>query len=150
MLRDLDGLTTVVTTATDRLRESKDIAEELENKMKAAKRDDLKDALDKTKAAKDSINAVFDFILGKEDKRQGILFDYTTPVSYINKAASYIGSSRKPVNATDQRVYKQAQDQVGFIVERVNKFYATTWQAYRNAVEKVNISPFKNYEPLKK
>lgn len=150
MLRDLDGLTTVVTTATDRLRESKEIAEELENKMKAAKRDDLKDALDKTKAAKDSINAVFDFILGKEDKRQGILFDYTTPVSYINKAVSYIGSSRKPVNATDQRVYKQAQDQVGFIVERVNKFYATTWQPYRNAVEKVSISPFKNYEPLKK
>ncbi len=150
MLKDLDRLTTVVSSATDRLRESKEVAEELENKMKAAKRDDLKEALEKTKAVKDSINTVYDFILGKEDKRQGILFDYTTPVSYINKAGSYIGSSRKPVSTTDQRVYKQAEDQVGLIVEKVNKFYATTWQNYRNALEKVNISPFKNYEPLKK
>jgi photosystem II stability/assembly factor-like uncharacterized protein len=150
MLSDLDKLTAVVSSATDRLRESKEVAEELENKMKAAKRDDLKEALEKTKAVKDSINAVFDFILGKEDKRQGILFDYITPVAYIGKAGSYIGSSRKPVNATDQRVYKQAEDQVGLILERVNKFYGTTWLSYRNALEKVSISPFKNYEPLKR
>ena len=150
MLKDLDGLTTVVLSATDRLRESREVAEELENKMKATKRDDLKEALEKTKAVKDSINAVFDFILGKEDKRQGILFNFITPVSYINTAGSYIGSSRKPVNATDQRVYKQAEDQVGLIIDRVNKFYSTTWQGYRNALEKVSISPFKNYEPLKK
>ncbi len=150
MLKDLDRLTTVVSSATDRLRESKEVAEELENKMKATKRDDLKEALEKTKAVKDSINAVFDFILGKEDKRQGILYNYITPVSYINTAGSYIGSSRKPVNTTDQRVYKQAEDQVGGIVEKVNKFYATTWQSYRNALEKVSISPFKNYEPLKR
>jgi len=150
MLKGLDGLTTVVLSATDRLRESKEVAEELENKMKATKRDDLKEALEKTKAVKDSINAVFDFILGKEDKRQGILFNFITPVSYINTAGSYIGSSRKPVNATDQRVYKQAEDQVGLIIERVNKFYSTTWQDYRNALEKVSISPFKNYEPLKR
>ena len=150
MLKELDQLATLAVAATDRLRESKEVAEELEKKINAAKRDDLKDALAKTKAIKDSINVVFDYILGKEDKRQGILYEQTTPVSYINNAASYIGSSRKPISATDQRVFQHATGQIGKVMDRVNKFYETTWQSYRSSLEKVNLSPFKNYDPLKK
>src|SRR5690606_8694312 len=85
MIKGLQKLRSQATAATDRLRESKAIVEEYEKKIKEAKRDDLKDAAAKTKAVKDSINALFDYILGKVDTRQGIVRSPDpTPVSYIN------------------------------------------------------------------
>ncbi|MBY0432592.1 MAG: hypothetical protein K2U26_00615, partial [Cyclobacteriaceae bacterium] len=151
MLKDLQKMTGLATQATERLRESKEIADEYEKKIKEAKRDDLKEAGEKTKAIKDSVNAVLDYILGKEDKRQGIVRSPDpTPVSYIGTAQFFIGSSKDPVGTTDQRVFKQAEDQTRHVLDRVNAFYEKQWPAYRTAMEKVSISPFKNYEPLKR
>jgi photosystem II stability/assembly factor-like uncharacterized protein len=150
MLKDLQKLTAAATQATDRLRESLDIVEEYEKKIKDTKRTDLKEASDKTKAMKDSLNAVFDFILGKVDKRQGIVRSPDpTPVSYIQTARGYIARSNDPISETDRRVYKQAEDKINDMVKRVNVFYSTSWPAYRSVMEKINLSPFKDYEPIK-
>jgi len=43
MIKDLQKLSALLAQAMDRLRESKEIADEYEKKMKDAKRDDLKD-----------------------------------------------------------------------------------------------------------
>jgi hypothetical protein len=151
MLKDLQKLTAVATKATDRLRESLEVVEEYEKKIKDAKRTDLKEASDKTKAMKDSINAMFDFILGKVDKRQGIVRSPDpTPVSYIQTARGYIGRSKDPVSETDKRVYAHAEQKINEVIERVNKFYATQWLEYRTLMEKVSFQVFKEYEPLKK
>jgi hypothetical protein len=150
MIKDLQTLTGKAAQAMNQLRESKEIADEYEKKMKGEKRDDLKDAMDKTKVVKDSIAAIMDYIVGKDDKRQGIVRQPDpTPVSYIFIAQRYIATSKDPVSATDQRVYKQAQDAMAELVKRVNKFYEQTWPEYRVVMEKVSISPFKNYDPLK-
>jgi photosystem II stability/assembly factor-like uncharacterized protein len=150
MLKDLQKLRALATAATDRLRESKEIVEEYEKKIKDARRDDLKDAGDRSKAVKDSIDSLFDFILGKIDKRQGIVRSPTpTPVSYIGTAQGYIGRSRDPVSDTDRRVFKHAEDKIAEVTKRVNTFYDTTWKQYREMMEKVSLSPFKDYDPLK-
>jgi hypothetical protein len=150
MLHDLQKLTATATTATDRLRESLEIVEDYEKKIKDAKRTDLKDASDKTKAMKDSVNALFDYILGKVDKRQGIVRSPDpTPVSYIQTARGYISRSMDPISDTDRRVYKNAEDKINDVVNRVNKFYSAAWPEYRTMMEKVNLSPFKDYEPIK-
>ena len=150
LLKDLDKMKTLASAAVDHLRESKEIAEEYENKMKDLKRDDLKEAKDKTKVIKDSLNNIMDFIVGKEDKRQGIVRHADpTPVSYINTAEFYISSSKDPLNATDQRVYKQAEEQATKIKERVNRFFEKSWPDYKATMDKVSISPFKNYDALK-
>jgi hypothetical protein len=151
MIKDLQKLTEVTTKATDRLRESLEIVDEFEKKIKEAKRSDLKEAGDKTKAMKDSINALFDFILGKVDKRQGIIRSPDpTPVSYIQTAQGYIGRSQDSVSETDRRVFKHADDKIAEVVNRVNAFYANEWPKYKTAMEAVNIAVFKEYEPLKK
>src|SRR5690606_22171957 len=113
MAKDVENLTVLTSDATKRLRESLEIVEEFEKKMKDAKRDDLKDAMAKTKTIKDSINSIMDFIVGKEVNRQGLTrsSDPTT-VSYISTARRYIGSPITPINETDRRVYKQAEDRV--------------------------------------
>lgn len=150
MMKDIQKLTKLASQATERLRESKDLTEEFEKRIKDSKRTDLKEAQDKTKAMKDSINAVFDYILGKEDKRQGITESAeSSRYSYIQRAQQYAGRSREPVSDTDRRLYKHAEGKIMEVVNRVNKFYATTWPEYRALMEKAALSPFKNYEPLK-
>jgi len=151
MQKDLEKLTGLAGEAASRLRESKEIVDEFEKKMTDAKKDEFKAALEKTKAVKDSINALFDYMLGKEDKRQGIVRQREpTPISYIGNAQFYISSSLDPVGGTDQQVYKVAHDMVGQVIDRVNKFYETIWPEYRAMMEKVVISPFKDYQPIKK
>lgn len=150
MLEELENILALASKATDRLRESLDLANEFEKKMKDSKKDELKQAQDRTKAMKDSINILFDALLGKKDERQGILFDYTTPISRVHTAQQYIRSTRGPITETDQRVSKQAEEKVMGVVERVNAFYSTQWAEYRTFMEKVSLPIFKDYEPLKK
>lgn len=150
MIKDLEKLTGAAAEGMDRLRESKEIADEYEKKMKAEKGDAWKDELAKTKVVKDSISAIMDYLVGKEDKRQGIVRQPDpTPVSYVFTAQRYIASSKDAVSATDQRVYTHAQEQVAQAIARINKFYQATWPTYQTTMEKVSISPFKKYEPLK-
>ncbi len=150
MAKQLQGYTKLVSQATDRLRESKELVEDFEKRIKDAKRADLKEAGDKTKAMKDSVSAVFDYILGKEDKRQGItMSEKPSRYSYVGTASQYVARSREPISDTDRRVVKHAEDKVNEIIKRVNAFYATTWADYKAAMEKANLSPFKAYEPLK-
>jgi hypothetical protein len=133
------------------LRESLKIVEDFQKDLKESKRTDLKDATDKTKAMKDSLNSVMDYIFGKDDKRQGITRNPDpTPLSYVFIAQSYIGSSRDPISDTDRRVYKHADDKITEMVSKVNNFFSTQWSEYRAVMEKVTLSPFKDYEPLKK
>lgn len=150
MMKDLDKLRAAAVQATDRLREAKEVAEEYERKIRDSKRNDLKEAADKTKAVKDSVNALFDFILGKEDRRQGILRSpEPSPVSYIQTAAGYILRSRDPISDTDRRVFKHAEDKIALVVRKTNYFFEHTWKDYRAIMEKVQLSPFKDYEPIK-
>ncbi|MEZ4974894.1 MAG: hypothetical protein R2820_16425 [Cyclobacteriaceae bacterium] len=147
--KELDKITSLVSTATERLRESRDIADEFEKRMKEAKRDDLKEAIDKSKAVKDSINKVFDFILGAEDTRQGITAtEFPSNVSFLGTARFYVNTSREAVTDRENRVMKHANDKAQLILDKVNTFYKDQWPAYREMMEKVSISPFKDYQPL--
>ncbi|HYG04695.1 MAG TPA: hypothetical protein VD927_19745 [Chryseosolibacter sp.] len=149
MLKDLQTMVARASAATTRLRESKEVLDEFEKKLKDSKDESHKKALSQTKAIKDSLNAVFDFILGKEDKRQGIVSTKDPlPMSFVSSASFYISSSLDPINETDRQVFEVAQQKVTEILNRVNKFYDSQWSEYRGDMEKVNISPFKDYQPL--
>ena len=107
--------------------------------------------MDKTKAMKDSIEKVFDYLLGAEDKRQGITStEFPAPSSFINTALFYTNSSRDPLSARDNVVFKHAEEKTQDMLDRVNKFYQDQWPAYRAMMEKVSLSPFKDYEPINK
>ena len=110
--------------------------------MKEANRDDLKEALGKTKAIQDSIDKVMDYILGEKDKRQGITqSEFPSLVSFIGTAQRYVASAKEPVGETEQRVYKHAEEKVKLIIDRVNEFYKSQWDNYRTQMEKVSLSP---------
>ncbi|MBS1975902.1 MAG: hypothetical protein JST46_00930 [Bacteroidetes bacterium] len=151
LLKDLQKMTGLAAKAMARLQESKEITDEYEKKIKESKRDDLKDASAKTKAIRDSINNIIDYMIGKEDKRQGITRSADpTPLSHIGNAQFFISSSKDPVSPTDQMLVRQASEQVDKVLNRVNTFFEKQWPEYRNTMEKVTFNPFKNYEPLKR
>lgn len=150
MAKKLEGMTKLASQATDRLIESKELTEDFEKRIKESKKPELKAATDKTKAIKDSVTAVFDYILGPEDKRQGITMSKEpSRYSYVQTAGQYVSRSREPIGETDLRVVKHAEEKMSEIVNRVNKFYSTTWPEYKAMMDKVDLSPFKTYEPLK-
>jgi hypothetical protein len=56
----------------------------------------------------------------------------------------------EPVGPTEQRVVKFANEKLADVMNRINAFYETQWTAYRNTMEKVSLSPFKDYAPIRK
>lgn len=151
MLKELERFTKLCSDAVERLKESKEVVEEFEKRLKGMEGENLKEAREKTKAVRDSINAVMDFVLGKEIRGQGEpRSPDPAPVSFINRARYYIQTSMNPVGETDRRVFSQAEGKVDLILERVNGFYDKVWPEYRSLMEKVNLSPFKDYAPLKR
>ncbi|MBX7124443.1 MAG: hypothetical protein K1X47_02015 [Cyclobacteriaceae bacterium] len=150
LLKELDGLTSISSRAADRIRESLDLVGDFEKKMETSKREDLKEALAKTKAMKDSLNVLMDFLLGKEDKRQGFAPPIApTPVSYIGVAQMYVATSKDPVGATDERVMQHARVQIRQAIDRINAFYRKEWTPYQALMEGVKISPFKVIDDLR-
>lgn len=148
MQKDLGQMMEVAATATTRLRESNDLAAEYLKEMESRKNEDLKSKIDQTKAVKDSIKAIMDSILGIPQVGLGTKPADPTLTRMIISALGYISSAKGSINATDRRVYGFAEDEINKIVERVNKFYSTTWSSYKQLMEAANLSPFKSYPPL--
>jgi hypothetical protein len=46
-------------------------------------------------------------------------------------------------------VYQHAEQKINEVIKKVNAFYETSWKEYRALMEKVTLSPFKDYQPLK-
>jgi photosystem II stability/assembly factor-like uncharacterized protein len=150
LLKDVQKLTKITSEAVKRLKESTSVVEDFEKKIKDLKRADLKDAETKTKAMKDSLTNVMDYIFGKEDKRQGLTRSNDSRLSFIGRASGFISSATGPINETDRRVFTQAEGKINEILNRVNSFYDSQWKNYRSEMEKVNMSLFKDYQPLKR
>lgn len=152
LLREMQSNMELATQASDRLKESMALLDDFEKRIKAAKRDDLKSAAEQTKAMKDSVTKLMDHLFGKEDKRQGIVRSPDpTPVSYVQTAMQYLRTAMmEPVGPTEQRVVKFANDKLAELMNRINAFYETQWPTYRSTMEKVSLSPFKDYAPIRK
>jgi hypothetical protein len=50
---------------------------------------------------------------------------------------------------TEDRLMRQAKDRLKPAIEKVNAFFDTQWKAYQEKMEKVDLSPFKEYKPIK-
>ncbi|MDH5598634.1 MAG: hypothetical protein OEY34_05895, partial [Cyclobacteriaceae bacterium] len=94
LLKKSEAYINTAAEATERLRNSLKILNDYEKSLKEKEGDTYKELLNKTKAIKDSVNVLFDEIIGKEPKGQGIIRDpEPSPVSYFYRLNYYIGSS---------------------------------------------------------
>ena len=114
-----------------------------------SKDEDLKALGRETKAVQDSLNQVWEYIMGKQEKKQGIAdFGEMTVVMRLYGASRYIGSRPYGPTATEQRLYQQATEATTEAINRTNAFYKNVWPAYREKVENTDFKWFREYEPL--
>lgn len=137
--------------AMKRLRESKAIVEDYIKEMKKKDEDGFKDLIESSKAVKDSIEALMIPIVGKDNSdNEGIIRSPIPSISSrLGTAGFYVGSSLEKPGDTEERLVKQAEEKLAEAVEDINAFFTNDWKKFKESVEGIDLSPFKDYEPLK-
>ena len=150
-LKQLEKKTALATgKAIEQLKESKKIADAYKKQLKEQKGDQYKDAIKATDSITKSIGKLIDVMIGKEDKRQGITRNPDpTPLTYLFTARRYVGSLLQTPGKTEKDAIKNANEKVDAAMKPINEFYKTNWPNYRQQIEELNLSLFKDYKELK-
>lgn len=134
---------------TSLLTESRTVLIGISDQVKGKEDPDLKEVAEKTKAVRDSLNIIWEYINGKVEKQQGISgFDQPTPAIKLSEASGYIQSRPSGPTATEKRLMEQADELVGKALEMCNVFYQDLWPAYRDLIENTDFKWFRDYEPI--
>ncbi len=151
MQKELEGKITLVTQAMDQLKESKETIESISKQMKDKEGDEYKALKDLSKSTKSAIDSLMDIIVGPDNsKKQGIVGSKDRSISsYLFTARRYLRSGTHNPGHTEERVVQQVDVMIKPILEGVNSFYETAWPDYRKEVEEIDLSPFKDYDPIK-
>lgn len=149
--KELEDRIKLAADAMIRLVESKIIIDDISKQLKERKGDEYKSLKDSNKAMKDSIETLMAKFVGPDNsKKQGIMGAKERSVNnYLFTARRYLGSGIHQPGATEERVLDHVDIILKPALEEVNTFYQTAWPEYKKQVESVELSPFKDYEPLK-
>ncbi len=138
--------------ATARLAESKEILEDYVKRMTEKDKNGYKELIDKSKAAIDSINQLFVPFIGEDNSgKQGIIGAKAPNIDdRIGAAGYYTGSALYAPGETEKRLLDQANLKLNEAIKKVDDYYTNEWNALKAELEKADLSPFKEYEPLQK
>jgi hypothetical protein len=135
--------------ATSRLTESRALLTRISGEVNGETEKDLKEVAKQTKSIQDSLNVIWEYINGKEEKQQGISgFDQPTPALKLYEALRYIQSRPSGPTSTEDRLMEQADEMVGKALDMTNVFYEDVWPEYRKLIENTDFKWFKDYEPI--
>jgi len=146
----MEKMTQTAADAVQQLLESKKTVEELNKRLKDV---DEKKYKDQMKLGKDMIKKIDSLValyIGPEDDRQGITRDPEPAVMQRIGTASYYGQSRpNGITATETQLENQARNELQKAVDQTNAFYAKEWPEYKNDVQSLDVSPFKETTTIK-
>ena len=138
-----------LTEATDRLTEAEDIAKMFQTQAKEKEGKEFEDLAKASKTIQDSIKVKRETIIGKKMEKQGYGRPYQlTPQGKIREAMAYISSKQLPPTKGDINLVEQLEVLTKDAIEKVNKFFVTTWTDYRKKVEATPMKTFKDYLPI--
>ncbi|GMN09258.1 hypothetical protein MTsPCn9_02860 [Croceitalea sp. MTPC9] len=145
--KKLEGYTQKAADAVKQLVESKDLANKFSKEMKALDKDKYKDRIKASKDIVKSIDSVVAVYIGKEDKRQGITRNPEINVMQrIGNASFYVATRKSGLTKTEKDLIKYAEADLKSALEKTNSFFTEKWKAYRESIEALNLSPFKETE----
>lgn len=136
--------------AVERLKEAIKIAKGIEAELKKKDKEGFKEQLELCKKTIDSLNAQLDVFVGKEDDRQGITRNQPKSINnFYRSAYSYTSNGLHAPGDTEKKLIAKFETELAKAVEMVNSYFRTEWPKFREAVEKLDTSPFKDYEEIK-
>ena len=133
--------------AVKQLVESKNVANKYAKELKELDKEKFKDQIKNSKDIVKKIDSVVALYLGKEDKRQGITRNpEITVMQRLNTARFYVQTRKTGITATEERLIKFAEDELKAALDKTNTFFNENWKAYRDEIESLEVSPFKETE----
>jgi len=136
--------------AVDRLKESIKITKGIQKDLKDKDKEGFKEQIELAKNTIDTLNTMLDAFLGKEDDRQGITRGQPNSVNnFYFGAYRYVDNALHALGETENKLIKKFEEELAKAMEMVNGYYAEEWPKFREAVETLDTSPFKDYEEIK-
>ncbi|TRX57801.1 hypothetical protein FNH22_14985 [Fulvivirga sp. M361] len=150
MLKRLEKSQSIAAEAMTRLVESKTIVEDYMKRMKKKDKAGFKMLIETSEQLKDSLDALMVPFVGEDTSdNQGIVRSPIPSVSTrLNTARYYVGSAREAPGDTQLRLVEHAEQHLEQAIQKVNQFYVEDWAAYSSEIKAVDLSPFKDYQPL--
>ena len=144
MSQKLEGYQQRAAVAVKQLVESKNVAEKYQKELKELDKDKYKEQIKSSKEIVKEIDSVIAIYLGKEDKRQGLTRS-TDPnvVSRIQTASYYVSSRQNGLTETEKKLVRFAEEDLKDAISKTNTFFNDKWKVYRESIEKLEVSPFK-------
>ncbi|MFY0605331.1 MAG: hypothetical protein JXR10_01365 [Cyclobacteriaceae bacterium] len=129
----------------EQLKEKIIVCKELESRMKLKDEKKFEEELKLTKTTKDSLNAMLDLYLGKEDKRQGITADQTDHVNYYyGMAIFYLENGSTAPTSNEQELIDKFNQLMNDANEIVDNYLSEDWNTFKVQMSELDLSPFKD------
>ncbi|MEM0941547.1 MAG: hypothetical protein AAGI25_17435 [Bacteroidota bacterium] len=149
-LKELESKYRLAVKAVDRLKESMDIARDIQTKLKKKDKEGYKEHIEMAKDMVDTLNQMLDVFLGEEDDRQGITRNQPNSINnFYFGAYRYVSNALHAPGDTENKLTKKFEDELNKAMEMVNGYYKEDWPTFRKTIENLDTSPFKDYEEIK-
>ncbi len=143
----LNGYQQKAADAVKQLVESKKVANRFSKELKEMDKEKYKDQIKASKDIVKAIDSVIAIYLGKEDKRQGLT--RSTDVNVVRRiqmAGGYVGGRQSGLTETEKRLIRFVEQDLKDALNKTNSFFTDKWKAYRESIEELEVSPFKETE----
>jgi hypothetical protein len=148
--KKLDGYMQAAADAVKQLLESKKIASQYQKDLKEKDKEQYKEQIEASTEISKEIDSLVAVYLGKEDKRQGITRNPEMTVTRrIYNAYGYVGSRPDGMTETENRLLGYAEADLQKALSATNAFFANRWKAYKESMEGLDLSPFKEIKTLR-
>lgn len=148
--KDIENMTQIMANAVKQLVESKQIAKTYQSELKKQDQEKYKDHIKASKEITEKIDDIINLFLGKEDKRQGITRNPKPNISRrISTANSYVRSRLNGLTSTENTLIKHAKHALQDGLKKTNTFFNEDWKTYKDYIENVKMSPFKDTKSFK-
>ncbi|MDH3698612.1 MAG: hypothetical protein OEQ81_08090, partial [Flavobacteriaceae bacterium] len=143
--KKLESFMQTAADAVKQLVESKNIANKYQGELKKLDKEKYKDAIEASTNITKQIDSIVAIYIGKEDKRQGITRNPEMNVlTRINGARRYVLTRKTGITETEHELIGYAEKDLKAALDSTNSFFTNDWNAYREEIEKLDVSPFKD------
>ncbi|MEM8938890.1 MAG: hypothetical protein AAGC64_06050 [Bacteroidota bacterium] len=148
-LKKLESKYSLAAKAVDRLKESMDVAKDIQTKLKKKDKEGYKEHIEMAKNTIDTLNRMLDVFLGEEDDRQGITRSQPNNVNnFYFSAYRYVANALHAPGDTENKLTRKFEDELVKAMEMINGYYKEDWPKFRETTENLDTSPFKDYEEI--
>jgi photosystem II stability/assembly factor-like uncharacterized protein len=148
--KEVQELKQTAANAVKQLNQSKEIASTYKSRLSKIDKKKFKSEVESSKNIITRIDSLVSLYIGKVDKRQGITKDTIVNVNNrLSTASYYVQTRQNGITKTETILINQAKESLKEVLLKTNLFFKQEWLAYKEKMEKLVASPFKETELFK-